>query len=45
MLIGKDEYLSEAERNKFEKSIEKRQKEIREEKQEKTCIQRCNFIY
>ncbi len=34
MLIGSDEYLSEAERNKFEKSIEKRQKEIQEEKQE-----------
>lgn len=34
MLIGSDEYLSEAERKKFEKSIEKRQKEIQEEKQE-----------
>ncbi len=34
MLIGNDEYLSQEERNKFEKSIEKRQKEIQEEKQE-----------
>jgi type II restriction enzyme len=34
MLIGNDEYLSEAERKKFEKNIEKRQKEIQEEKQE-----------
>ncbi|WP_144961927.1 hypothetical protein [Gillisia sp. Hel_I_86] len=34
MLIGSDEYLSEAERIKFEKNIVKRQKEIREEKQE-----------
>lgn len=34
MLIGKDEYLSENERKKFEKSIEKRQHEIMEEKQE-----------
>lgn len=34
MLIGNDEYLSEVERKKFEKSIEKRQKEILEERQE-----------
>jgi type II restriction enzyme len=34
MLIGNDEYLSEEERNKLEKSIEKRQREIQEEKQE-----------
>ena len=34
MLIGNDEYLSEEERNKFEKNILKRQKEILEEKQE-----------
>jgi type II restriction enzyme len=34
MLIGNDEYLSEEERMKFEKSVEKRQKEIQEEKQE-----------
>eukprot|EP01041_Mallomonas_annulata_P034046 gene34046-56752_t len=34
MLIGNDEYLSEDERSKLEKSIEKRQKEIREEKLE-----------
>lgn len=34
MLIGNDEYLSEAERTKFEKNIVKRQKEIQEEKQE-----------
>ena len=34
MLIGNDEYLSEAERTKFEKNILKRQKEIQEEKQE-----------
>ncbi|WP_281228933.1 hypothetical protein [Flavobacterium aquiphilum] len=34
MLIGNDEYLSENERNKFEKNIVKRQKEIQEEKQE-----------
>ena len=34
MLIGSDEYLSEIERKKFEKSIEKRQKEIEDEKLE-----------
>ncbi|HEX3025515.1 MAG TPA: type II restriction endonuclease [Chitinophagaceae bacterium] len=34
MLIGSDEYLSEAERKKFEKNIEKRQREIQDEKQE-----------
>lgn len=34
MLIGNDEYLSEAERVKFEKNIVKRQREIQEEKQE-----------
>ncbi|MBL7800703.1 MAG: type II restriction endonuclease [Chitinophagales bacterium] len=34
MLIGKDQYLSETERKKFEKSIEKRQQEISEEKQQ-----------
>lgn len=34
MLIGNDEYLSEEERNKFEKNILKRQKEILQEKQE-----------
>lgn len=34
MLIGNDEYLSEEERNKFEKNILKRQKEIIEEKKE-----------
>ncbi|NBA77957.1 hypothetical protein GOQ04_20535 [Emticicia sp. ODNR4P] len=43
MLIGKDEYLSEAERNKFEKSIEKRQKEIREEKQEENLHSEMQF--
>ena len=32
MLIGNDEYLSEEERNKLEKNIEKRQREIQEEK-------------
>jgi type II restriction enzyme len=36
MLIGNDEYLSEAERTKFEKSIVKRQNEIQEEKQEES---------
>lgn len=36
MLIGNDEYLSEAERTKFEKSIVKRQIEIEEEKQEES---------
>lgn len=34
MLIGNDEYLSEAERIKFEKNILKRQKEIQDEKVE-----------
>tara|TARA_R110001592_G_scaffold234170_1_gene491805 strand:- start:4967 stop:6211 length:1245 start_codon:yes stop_codon:yes gene_type:complete len=34
MLIGNDEYLSEAERAKFEKNIVKRQKQIQEEKME-----------
>ncbi len=34
MLIGSDEYLSEAERTKFEKGVEKRRKEIQDEKQE-----------
>ena len=34
MLIGNDEYLSEAERIKLEKNIVKRQKEIQEAKQE-----------
>lgn len=36
MLIGSDEYMSEIERNKFEKSIEKRQKEIDDEKNEES---------
>ncbi len=34
MLIGNDEYLSEAERSRFEKNVHKRQKEILEEKLE-----------
>lgn len=34
ILIGNDEYLSEEERNKFEKNFEKRQNEILDEKQE-----------
>ena len=34
MLIGNDEYLSEAERSKFEKNVHKRQREILEEKLE-----------
>lgn len=34
MLIGSDEYLSEAERSRFEKNIHKRQKEILEERLE-----------
>lgn len=36
MLIGADAYLSEAERQRFEKGIEKRQKEIMEERQEES---------
>ncbi len=36
MLIGNDEYMSLEERQKFEKNIEKRQKEIVEEKQEES---------
>lgn len=36
MLIGSDDYLSEIERNKFEKSIEKRQREIEVEKMEES---------
>ncbi len=36
MLICNDEYLSEEERKKFEKNIEKRQREIQEEKQEES---------
>nr|WP_315171480.1 hypothetical protein [uncultured Flavobacterium sp.] len=34
MLIGNDEYLSEAERSRFERNVHKRQKEILEEKLE-----------
>lgn len=34
LVIGGDEYLSEAERNKLEKLMEKRQKQIQDEKQE-----------
>lgn len=34
MLIGNDEYLSEAERSRFEKNVHKRQKEILDEKLE-----------
>ncbi len=34
MLIGKDEYISEDERNQLEKAIEKRHKEVSEEKVE-----------
>jgi type II restriction enzyme len=34
MLIGKDEYLSQNERKNFEKSIEKRQREILEDKEQ-----------
>lgn len=34
LLVGNDEYLSEAERKKFEKAVEKRQNEIQHEKQE-----------
>lgn len=36
MLIGSDDYLSEIERNKFEKSIEKLQREIEVEKMEES---------
>lgn len=36
MLIGDDVYLNEAERQRFEKGIEKRQKEIMEERQEES---------
>ena len=43
MLIGNDEYLSEDERNKLEKSIEKRQKEIREEKLEENLHSEMQF--
>ncbi|MCA0366376.1 hypothetical protein [Lacihabitans soyangensis] len=43
MLIGNDEYLSEEERNKFEKSIEKRQKEIRDEKIEENLHSEMQF--
>lgn len=34
LILGTDEYLSEAERQKLEKAIEKRHKEVNEEKQE-----------
>jgi type II restriction enzyme len=34
MLVGTDEYINEDERKKFEKSIEKRQQEIREDKEQ-----------
>lgn len=43
MLIGNDEYLSEEERHKLEKSIEKRQKEIREEKLEENLHTEMQF--
>jgi type II restriction enzyme len=43
MLIGNDEYLSEAERNKLEKNIEKRQKEIQDEKQEQSLHSEMQF--
>lgn len=43
MLIGNDEYLSEGERHKLEKSIEKRQKEIREEKLEENLHTEMQF--
>lgn len=43
MLIGNDEYLSEEERNKLEKSIEKRQKEIRDEKLEENLHSEMQF--
>lgn len=36
MLIGSDDYLSEPERTKFEKSVVKRQKEIEDEKMEES---------
>lgn len=34
LVLGSDEYLSETERNKLEKAIEKRHKEVQEEKQQ-----------
>lgn len=34
LVLGNDDYLSETERNKLEKAIEKRHKEVQEEKQE-----------
>jgi type II restriction enzyme len=43
MLIGNDEYLSEHERNKLEKNIEKRQKEIQDEKQEENLHSEMQF--
>jgi len=43
MLIGNDEYLSEDERNKLEKNIEKRQKEIQDEKQEENLHSEMQF--
>ncbi len=43
MLIGNDEYLSEEERHRLEKSIEKRQKEIREEKLEENLHTEMQF--
>lgn len=43
MLIGDDEYLSEHERNKLERNIEKRQKEIQDEKQEENLHYEMQF--
>lgn len=43
MLIGNDQYLSESERNKLEKNIEKRQKEIQDEKQEQSLHSEMQF--
>ncbi len=43
MLIGNDEYLSEAERKNFEKNIEKRQKEIVDEKLEENLHTEMQF--
>ena len=43
MLIGKDEYLNEEERNKLEKSIEKRQRKIQERKQEDNQLSEMQF--
>jgi type II restriction enzyme len=43
MLLGNNDYLSEDERNKLEKNIEKRQKEIQDEKQEENLHSEMQF--